>query len=394
MITDKGKDIISKYLLGYTSSYASHIAVGCGEKPLSELDDILDNVSEYRAKEDLSFEMFRVPISSRGIVNENNTDYVVFTAELPSTEYYGMTEVGVYSAGSNPEAGTAGSKILYTFSNLENWEYHTQTSSSFISSSLESSIDFANNNIFAETEVYCFDISANSPIFLYSDRKERQEVPRFLNSSILVRGDRATINIDDDDNLIPDDTISEHLHLTGASLSLDQNAPTDELRLAFSIINVEGLEQTEDPNPLLNPDEIRIVLEFASGEGASVQKSAMEIQLINDPLNGIDFSTNRYFVVSKRLEELRNSIGFSWDSVTIVKAYASVLVNDEFGIPQQSDKFYVAFDGLRVENKTDVHPLYALTGFTVVKNTDGTPVIKTINSTSFIEFRFAISLDI
>lgn len=388
MITNNGKDIISKYLLGHTSSYASHIAIGCGEKPLGFLDDIADNADAYSLKEDLTFEMFRVPVASRGIVNEDGVDYIVFTGELPSTERYGITEIGIFSAGLNPEAGTAGSKMLYTFSNLENWEFHTQTASSQIETPLDVNIT---NDIFPETDVQCFGINSNNPVFLYEDRIARQEPPRFLNNSVMLRGDSSTINIDDNDNLIPDDTVSSHIHLTGASLNLDQNSPTDEIKLAFSIVNRVGVDLTDElAEEAENPQEVRIVLEFASGEGTNVQNTIMEISLLNDPLNGIDFSTNRYFVVSKQLQELRNSIGFSWDSVTIVKAYASVIDDNDL----VSDRFYVAFDGLRLENKTDIHPLYALTGYTAVKNIDGIPIIKYSNTSSFAEFRFALSLDI
>jgi len=385
MITDKGRNILSKYLLGQTSSYASHIAVGCGARPLDFLDDINESVAEYRAKGELDFEMFRVPINSRGIVKENGTEYIVFTAELPSTERYAITELGVFSAGLNPEAGVAGSKILYTFSNVENWEFHTQTASSQITT--PSNINTSND---IDTDLQCFGINSNNPVFLYDDRIARQEAPRFLNNSIMLSGDSATINIDDNDNLIPDDTVSSHIHLTGATLNLDQNSPADELRLAFSIVDKTGIDLTDpEAEEADSPEEVRIVIEFASGEGASVQNAVMEIQLINDPLNGVDFSTNRYFVVTKKLEELKNSIGFSWDSVTIVKAYASVIYQDA-----PSDQFYVALDGLKLDNKTDIHPLYAMTGYTVIKNTDGVPIIKASNSTSFVEFRFAIDLDI
>ena len=33
MITRNGVEILSKYLAGHTSSYASHIAIGCGARP-------------------------------------------------------------------------------------------------------------------------------------------------------------------------------------------------------------------------------------------------------------------------------------------------------------------------------------------------------------------------
>jgi hypothetical protein len=33
MITNIGKNLLAKYLVGQTPSYASHIAVGCGTNP-------------------------------------------------------------------------------------------------------------------------------------------------------------------------------------------------------------------------------------------------------------------------------------------------------------------------------------------------------------------------
>ena len=38
MITDNGKELISKYLIGQAPAYASHIAIGCGAKPLDAND--------------------------------------------------------------------------------------------------------------------------------------------------------------------------------------------------------------------------------------------------------------------------------------------------------------------------------------------------------------------
>jgi hypothetical protein len=92
VITDKGKTIIGKYMLGQAPAYASYIAIGCGPTPLN-IDDTPENFS---TKESLDFEMFRVPISSRGFVNENNINKIVLTAELPTEERYEITEVGIF----------------------------------------------------------------------------------------------------------------------------------------------------------------------------------------------------------------------------------------------------------------------------------------------------------
>ena len=62
MITNKGKEIIAKYMLGQAPAYATHIALGCGPKP--------NSTGNFSEKQTMDFEMLRVPISSKGFVNE------------------------------------------------------------------------------------------------------------------------------------------------------------------------------------------------------------------------------------------------------------------------------------------------------------------------------------
>jgi hypothetical protein len=69
--------------------------------------------------------MFRIPVSSRGFVNESGVNKIVLTAELPTEERYEITEVGLYSAGSNPSAGAYDSKNVFAFTTAENWQHHT-----------------------------------------------------------------------------------------------------------------------------------------------------------------------------------------------------------------------------------------------------------------------------
>jgi hypothetical protein len=375
MITNSGKSIIAKYFLGHTSSYASHIALGCGPKPLAPADFF--DASQFEDKTTLDFEMFRVPITSRGYVRENGLTYVALTAELPTTERYGITEIGIFSAGSNPEAGSADSKTIRSFSDLENWEQHNQATAEAIPLVLENISD-QENTITIDDQF--FKISSDNPVFLNEDRLLVNEVPRFLDTSIVARGDTATLELNDAGNLIADDTVSSHIHLTGVSLNLDQNAPTDELRFAFSLIYAIADTATD-------PSSVRILLEFASAESGDVQAAYLEVDLV-DGEDGVDFSQNRYFVISKQLQELRKTIGFSWDQVNIIKAYSSVLVGGE-----PSEELYVAYDGLRLENVTSVNPLYGMTGYTVAKTPDALPIVKSTNSSSFVEFRFAFQLD-
>ena len=73
-------------------------------------------------KQALDFEMFRVPISSRGYVNDNGVNKIVLTAQLPTEERYEITEVGIYSSGSNSLARRYDSKVITAFSANENWQ--------------------------------------------------------------------------------------------------------------------------------------------------------------------------------------------------------------------------------------------------------------------------------
>jgi len=193
MITNTGKSIIAKYLLGQAPAYASYIAIGCGATPL----DTADEIGDYSTKTNLDFEMFRVPISSRGFVNEDGVDKIVLTAELPTEERYEISEIGIYSAGSNPSAGAYDSKTVFAFTQTENWQYVTAASAVAIDTE-SAALDAPNyNNVIAVTDPV-FQTSADNPIFFKSPRVARYERPRFLNNVIMIKGNEADLDIESD----------------------------------------------------------------------------------------------------------------------------------------------------------------------------------------------------
>ena len=67
MITSRGNQIISKYLLGQAPEYAAYIAIGIGGTPLG----LNDTDNSPITKKSMDFEAFRVPVLSRGLVNDN-----------------------------------------------------------------------------------------------------------------------------------------------------------------------------------------------------------------------------------------------------------------------------------------------------------------------------------
>ncbi len=447
MITNTGKNIIAKYLLGQAPAFASYIAVGCGPKPLSNLE----TYDDYSDKVSLDFEMFRVPISSRGFVNEDGVSKLVLTAELPTEERYEISEIGIFSAGINSAAGSYDSKTILAFSETENWQHHTSTTTTSIGLPIVEALDSPlNNNIIATTNPV-FQTNADNSIFYKESRANIYERSRFLNNMVMIRGDDANLtksvsitgasgngtrieyttskvhnlkigdtvtvtginpvnyNITGTVSTIPTttkftllsnqigtyvsggsttvthfyiETGSNHIHLTGTQVDFTKNSPTDEIKLAFSIINKDGTSGS-------SPDRVRVLVEFSSSDATdSGENARFEVDMINGTSAGqYDLDSNRYHVITKQLQDLYTTPGFNWSAVTIVKVYASTFVSNVI-----SDDYYVAFDAMRLENVSTVNALYGLTGYSVIKNADQVTIVKSPNTANYVEFRFAIGV--
>jgi hypothetical protein len=320
--------------------------------------------------------MFRVPISSRGFVTENGIDKIVLTAELPTAERYEITEVGIYSAGANPSAGSYDSKTVLAFSTTETWQYHAGTSTTAIKSYTTALDNGANVINIAEP---VFQANADNPTMAYSSRVNRYERPRFLNNAIFINGSDSNLSLSG--GHIQIGTGSNHIHSSGISFDFSKNAPTDELRLAFSVINKDGASSA-------NPDSVIILVEFASDETVSAEYARFELKIDDGPsTTGIDFANNRYYVVKKQLQELYTSAGFSWNKVTTAKIYATVIDGSS-----PSSDYYVVLDAMRLENIATINPLYGMTGYTVVKTTNAESVLKNPNTNNYIEFRFVLGI--
>jgi len=373
MITDTGKNIIGKYLLGQAPAYASYIAIGCGPQPLSTADPY----GNYSEKTNLDFEMFRVPISSRGFVTENNITKLVLTAELPTEERYEITEIGLYSAGSNPSAGAYDSKTLFAFTTGEGWQYHSATSTVGLIA-YPDPLDESDDNIITTTDM-AFTTNADNTIFYKTGRAEKYERCRFFNNIVMVRGDLSELTSTSSGFTI--ESGSDHIHLTGVNVDLTRNAPTDEIKLAFSVINVDGDSGS-------SPDSVNILIEFASNDSGTGEYARFETEITNGTgIGEYDLDTNRYCVITKQLQDLIFTSGFTWNDVTVIKIYATAFVS---GSP--SNDYYIALDAIRLENTTTTNPLYGMTGYTVVKNTNAETIVKSPNTSNYVEFRFSVGV--
>jgi hypothetical protein len=522
MITNIGKSIIAKYLIGDAPAYASFIALGCGAAPrnnintatgvsssgttftttstaglwvgaqivkesgtgtLSTLENtIVTSISSEtqfvvnRAptqnfssatlkiqtnseKNALDFEMFRVPISSRGYVNDNGVNKIVLTAQLPTEERYEISEIGVYSAGSNSAAGKFDSKTISAFSGEEIWELvlgGTRTSASASNQNFPES----QNSIVNGSNIISVDLEATSTpetlqplaiktttsnaIFSNDERLNRYERPRYLSSVLLLRGDSSSIY--SNGTSISPYGDKKFLQTTGLPIDLTKNSSSDIMKLAFSIISVDGQSEAI-------PEAVNIIIEFSNSGGT--QYAWMQVEAKSPSSYSVG---NRYVVATKRLDELfYSSELFSWLDVSVVKVYVTTtqtisVTNKKLtsnvavittGAPHgfavgdyvrvrnvdsvfngihlitgvdsntftytktntnvstttssgtvefASDQFYVALDALRLDNISTINPIYGLTGYSIVQNDDKLTILKQANTTNYIEYRFVLDV--
>lgn len=388
MITNKGKNILAKYLIGQTQSYASWIALGIGKKPLfggTPFDD-------YSNQANLDFEVLRAQITSRGFVyDEDGNPNIVFVAELPSEQRYQFTEIGIYPGKINPSAGSLDSRMVYTFSEAENWEYHTENATLAIAQT-NSPLNQGNSNNIISYPDTVFRTNSGNIIFSTPLRTNRYEDPRFLDTTMLLRGDLSFLSVNGTTgrlelNPSAPSYAGSHIHYNGISLDFDSNSTEDELRLAFSIINKEDTQITTGAGLI---ESVRILIEFANADVASPTNFAKFEVVLNESDLDIDFESNRYFIEKRKFSELIKSPNFTWNAVNSARIYATVI---EAGSLNPSENYYISLDGLRFENVTIQNPLYALTGYSVIKTFDARPILKDPFTSSSVEFRFALGAE-
>jgi hypothetical protein len=192
-------------------------------------------------------------------------------------------------------------------SETENWQYSNGTS--LVSPTLiNSTLTPGSANIITTSED-AIQTSANNDAFSNATRSARYEGARYLNNLLMVRGNTAHITGDSGSF---DIDASKYIQLTGQSFNFSKNSSADLLKIAFSLVNVDG-------DSIVVPDNVRIMVEFTNNDGTQY---AQLQAVLSDSLEFFD--SNRYFVATKRFDELVYSTTFSWDAISIVKIYACV----------------------------------------------------------------------
>ncbi len=375
MITNTGKEIVAKYLLGTAPAFASYMAFGSGPQPLGSADS--HSFNTYAQKESLDFEMFRVPISSRGYVYEDGVNKLVFTGELPSQEKYEITEIGIYSAGSNPSAAGFDSRNIVLFSQEEAWQSVTASTANI--PVVTTALDPGDDNVI-DVAYDVFQANSDNRIFYRNNRNDYHERCRFFNNVILVAGDFSSIK---DATSSTNLSSAYHILKTGTSINLSQNSLSDKIKIAFSVINKSAALTLS--TPYTGPDSVKIIVDFIN---TSTKKARLIFNVVDAGNASIDFSSNRYYTIEKNISDVVQEDGFSWADVTSLKIYACAVTSNAL-----TDNYYIGLDAIRIENVTTQNPLYGLTAYTVVKNADEQPILKASNTNNYIEYRMSVGVE-
>jgi hypothetical protein len=390
MITNTGKEIIGKFLLGQAPEFATHIAVGCGAQPLFPNQTLSsEEVDGLKEKQSLDFEAFRVPITSKGFIKEDGVEKIVFKAEMPTEQRYQVSEVGFYPSAANSTAGAYDSKALSVFTPTESWVIYSQDSSSNVLAITDNAIlsDASANVIVDDLAFY---LSADATIFNNEGRKLRQEPTRFYTNALAVSGSASRINVNPDSSFSVG-SASYRIENSSLAFNLSQNLPTDQIKLAFSVISTQASNDSA-------PDKVRVILDFVNnlpGLDLESPKARLAIELEQSDFTVLNTGQspdpqNRYRVITRTLSQFNVEDTFSWANINLTRLYACALDSSD----NLLDTYYIAFDGLRIENVSSDNPLYGLVGYNIIRSDFAYPVTKAQNTNNFVEYRFGIGVDV
>ena len=372
MITNNGKELIAKYLLGQVPAYATHLSIGCGAVPLDSTYEFSSGeITDLQSKEVMDFEMTRLPIISKGLVEESGSLKLSFISELPKENRYEITELGIWSAGANNLATNSDSRIIFNFT--EPWEAHDTSIRPipFLDNiGVEGNIDLITAG---NPENYSiFSVASNNITLKNASRIARNEGARYLNRKIIMRGDSSEIT-GATGSWEADGT---HIHLNSINFAIQNNSPSDVLKLAFSVVDQSAL------GALGVPDSVKILIQFYRNEITESRGFARaEIEV-----DGSEFINNRYHVAEIPISDLITSPDFTASEIRTCRIFVSTIKDSVV-----SDDYYVLLDAFRIDNITTVNPLYKMVGYSVVK-IDGNPIVKFQNTNNYIEFRFSLGL--
>lgn len=445
MITNKGNEIIIKQLLGQVPEFASYIAIGTGATPLPNADS--DESSP--TTKSLSFEAFRIPITSRGVVNDTYTldlasisaNGTLATATVQSDHTIKIGDTVTINMSSASATAFEGS---YTVSSVGSttFSYPYSSSASWTSSSASTgTVSYYRERLvfkgqlpadqrYEMTEIGIFP-AANNPLALNYDSKvistfSVTEGWVYHNGTTSTEIPLETTNVSDTSGNLVMSYVATPVYLDTANelfAYAERKARYEIPRFLNKCLAVRGDMTTfTDDNLAINGsmrhvttsntafnasknspnDYIKIALSVV-GQAKVTPTMPTKIRLafhLLDSVSGQSASVGHlitsftaenehYFVIPKQIKDFTIGDNFSWSRVDGISIYAQALS----GSATYSD-VAIMFDGIRLDNENTENPLYGLVAYSRLKNSvsDSLPIQKAENSQGYIEYRMGVGV--
>lgn len=438
MITNKGSDIVSRYLLGQAPEYAAYIAVGVGARPLTNTE--ADN--SLPTKKTMDFEAFRAPVISRGIVNDSvtkpitsittvNTGAAIYsTATCPNHNLRVGEEISIHITNQTIQFSEVTSVTDNTFTYPSGSAIGTITpTSAWVAYSRDRLIFKAQlppDQRYEMSEIAVYP-AINNQLAVGHDSKilasfTNNEPWTLFGSSQAIEFSSATISnqyntispsfsakfINSDNMAFAGSSVrraryehprflnkclivngglcsfatgtynpmagSIYLSNTNISLDLSKYSSKDVLKLAFSIVSES--ETSLPPAAVL----MRLDLVDPDGKIVSMRQTYTSTQI----------SSSRYVVMSSTIADMDvPDQTFNWSKIVGISIYCET--RDSGG---SYDGSYIILDGLRIDDENITNPLYGMVAYSRLRNSaeNGQTIEKAENSQGYIEYRLGVAI--
>lgn len=449
MITNTGKSIIGKYLVGQAQEFASYLAIGCGTKPVSTQTFTISNKALSSNTATLTTSVAHGLavgdyISVYNVDTRLNGTYQLIAGTSNTSLVYTVASSATISSTAVSPTGTAVVSFANKTSMLFEMERVPIISKSYVTEDGISKIIFTAElpslNRYEITEVGLYPALVNPTatgsdsinIMLFNTTEAWQydtgtaitSIPEKFgaitnaNNDITETSDAFFTNADNglfDSTLYPT-RINRYerprflnnvviirgdtsvLAASGSNLTISSGSHLHlDTPNGFDFDSNSTDDELKLAFSVLNKggigntdavSNVKILVRFLSDESATNYANFV-VNLDNGTsTTQQDYPNNRYVVATKKLSELVKSASFKWSEVTVVHIY--VYVTGSGGATP--DDFYVALDAMRIENISSFSNVYGLTGYTKIATTDLQPIIKKENTANFMEFKAVVDV--
>lgn len=443
MITGRGREILSRFLLGHTSTYAGYVGIGVGGEPylgyrwfytaasvasnvatlvtsthpfkvgqsikVKHLDGALNLSGTYTitavTSGSISFSYSHANVAETevlGIVNQIVGDIYSDSTELTfETMRLPIVSRGFTNGDNNQLVFTAelptNDRVVVTEAGL--WTALDDPSGQGSPSRLLFNMDQVEGwvthgaGILEATQSVAslsegtLDIDVDAPIFATgTDNNLFQSLPRQQQYEGGRIGNRMiglrgdSSVINSTDNLGVATPGGTHIHVATQALDFSRNNTDDQIKVALFVATAPAADYT------VPPAKTAVLVEFLYSEDSNAGYANMYCEIDQAQLLG-----SRYIVLTKALSELAYSANFSWTNVRVVK----ISVGCDAPAGMTSDDFFVFIDGIRFDNVSTNNPLYGLTAYSIVRDNSTVPpgaLISDKAEPGYIEFRLGVDV--